>query len=130
MKSLMPIEIAYLVDAYSITSTHSIEWKQLMENDNQKSNFSVDEMLLSKRYSRFGLVGCAVLAQLNKLKIFNTTKGTQIVQNIENVLNNKDIENEDLFNHTRLWYTGQLYPGDVELNNEAFVKYIYNECTK
>ena len=126
-RDLTPKELDYLIKATN--APNLTESLMITYNGITKPAYSEDQKNIGRKYPRLNRFGFDMLMRCKNSGIFNTQKGTDLIQQVENYFNDIYIEDKDLSTKIQLWYEGQLEPGYyMGYNDEAFVNYIKSKC--
>ena len=89
--------------------------------------YSNEDKILSHRYPKLGMFGFDMLSECRDNGVFDSKIGCEIVQQIEDHFNGKEISDIDLRNKVIAWYDGTLQPGHyMTENTQAMADYITN----
>ena len=120
-----PYEAIEMYKMLGITSISQLQGKWTFADGTEQPLFTDDEIAYGKKYVTFGMAGPSVLGKLVEKHWLSDEAGEVIVQQVEDILNNKPVDDPELVEITQKWYKGELV-GDyyMEADNEEFASFL------
>lgn len=124
-RDMKPFEFKMFKDAYP--DILSLFTKNYVYSETGMPVYSDEEIENASKYPMLSLCGPNVFLTLVNEHFINN----EVVQQIEDILNNRPCDDKELTEKTMLWYKGELEPGYyMDGNNYAFLNYIKQVINK
>lgn len=119
-RDFRPIDFKMWQDQYPMPSMY----EGLIDANTGKHIYSQETIDYSHKFPMLSLCGPDVFCKLVEKHVMNE----EIVQQIEDILNNRECDNKELVDVTMSWFKGELSPGYyMENNNAKFLEYIFKQ---